>query len=74
MDGIVQYIAMLFIGASVLTCAVSYYENSAAENKIKNMETLVFTRDYLNTRISVQESHLMLQEVEKHIDSLNNIK
>lgn len=74
MDKTAQQILAILLGIATICSVLVYSENSAAEQKIKNIETLVQTRDYLSTRISVQESHLMLQEVERHIDSLNSIK
>jgi len=67
-------ILAVFIGFSFLTLSIAYYNNSASAQKIENIKELNRFKENLNMEITVLETRKNYKEVERLVDSMNNIK
>lgn len=67
MKELTQYVAVLILGASILICSVSYYENSKSAQKIENIKTLYELKSNLENKKWIEETQIK-------IDSLENEK
>ena len=70
MKEVPQFILSVLIGFSVLILSLGYTEREKSEQKIENIERLIRTKDYLSTKKSIQETDLLLEEMQRKIDSM----
>jgi hypothetical protein len=70
MKEVPQFILSVLIGFSVLILSFGYVEREKSAQKIENIERLIRTKDYLSTKKSIQETDLLLEEMQRKIDSL----
>jgi uncharacterized membrane protein YidH (DUF202 family) len=70
MKEVPQFILSVLIGFSILILSLGYAEREKSEQKIENIERLVRTKDYLSTKKSIQETDLLLEEMQRKIDSM----
>lgn len=64
----------VFIGFSMLTLSMAYYENSKSAQKIENIEKLYELKTTLQQNKDRREIQDFIDSTEVMIDSLNNIK
>ncbi|WP_396180271.1 hypothetical protein [Flavobacterium sp.] len=70
MKEVPQFILSVLIGFSVLILSFGYVEREKSAQKIENIERLIRTKDYLSTKKSIQETDLLLEEMQRKIDSM----
>jgi hypothetical protein len=70
MKEVPQFILSVLIGFSILILSLGYTEREKTAQKIENIERLVRTKDYLSTKKSIQETDLLLEEMQRKIDSM----
>jgi hypothetical protein len=70
MKEVPQFILSVLIGFSILILSLGYTEREKSAQKIENIERLVRTKDYLSTKKSIQETDLLLEEMQRKIDSM----
>jgi len=67
-------ILALILGFATLGLVFTYAENSAAEQKIKNIDKLYRLKMDLENVKSMQETDSLIKDTERLIDLMNNIK
>jgi hypothetical protein len=70
MKEVPQFILSVLIGFSILILSFGYVEREKSAQKIENIERLIRTKDYLSTKKSIQETDLLLEEMQRKIDSM----
>lgn len=63
----------IFIGFSILTLSMAYYENSKSAQKIENIEKLYKLKTELQQNKERREIQDLIDSTQIMIDSLNNI-
>ena len=63
----------IFIGFSMLTLSIAYYENSKSAQKIENIEKLYGLKTTLQQNKDRREIQDLVDSTQIMIDSLNNI-
>ena len=63
----------IFIGFSILTLCMAYYENSKSAQKIENIEKLYKLKTELQQNKERREIQDLIDSTQIMIDSLNNI-
>lgn len=67
-------ILAVFIGFSALTLSMACYNNSISAQKIENIKQLNSFKEDLNMEITILETRKNYKEIERLVDSMNNIK
>lgn len=67
-------ILAVLLGWTALCLVLTYAQNSAAEQKIENIDKLYRLKTNLENVKSIQKTDSLIQDTERLIDSMNNIK
>jgi hypothetical protein len=69
-----QFILAWLLGFSALGLVFTYSDRQESAQKIENMKTLYELKANLQAVENIQQTKLMIEDTQKAIDSLNNIK